>query len=820
MMRRNRTLVRVGFALLALVLVAALVLPMAGVAFGAPASSAAGAGGATTTPDAAASSTAGTADGAEPADVTGPVVLLGTAGLRWEDLSAVGTPALWTLAEGGSIANLVVRSVRSSSCPADGWLAVSAGRRAADLPTGQFGTCRRLAEVRDAGVVPGWEEYLQAASEASYDATPGLLGEILAEAGTPAVAVGPGAAIALATPSGTVAGEVLSAPSDDAALAARVSEAVDGAELVVVDLGAIRDPGRPLVAVADPRPTPAPTEEVSEDAGEEKNPLMDPDRATQVLALDARVAAVLDALGDAGSPTVLLASLADSGRVPLMQVIAADGPPYEEGLLSSTSTRQPGIVQSTDLTPTLLSLLGLDAPAGLVGSPMTTEPGSTAATGRIRTLQDENAHAVAIRPLVAPFFSALVAVNLLLYAAVSVGFNRRILDRVSARLERRGSAGGLTRLLRNRQPAAALRPLRAVAVTVAAIPVASYLANLLPWWRAGSPGLVVFTATACIAALIAGAALAPPWRDRLMVPVGIVTGVTVLTLALDVLTGARLQLSALMGVQPQVGGRFYGFNNSSFSLWLAASILLATCLAEPLVRRGRRRAAAAVVAALGIVVVGLDGAPTIGADFGGPPALIPGFALLTLLTLGIRLTWRRVVAVLAATVVVAVSFSVVDWLRPPAERTHLGRFVETVLDGGLFSVVGRKLAQNLDNLFGSTLTFMAAGGIAVVILVLLQPLRRAARGEDPGAYGWLAEGSSLSRLGADAVMLRPGLIALAVSLGIGFAVNDSGVVIPAIGVSVAVPLLISVLATWLLGIRRGPAPASPRAPDPLRPARR
>ena len=50
-------------------------------------------------------------------------------------------------------------------------------------------------------------------------------------------------------------------------------------------------------------------------------------------------------------------------------------------------------------------------------------------------------------------------------------------------------------------------------------------------------------------------------------------------------------------------------------------------------------------------------------------------------------------------------------------------------------------------------------------------------------------------------MLRPGLIALAIALGIGFAVNDSGIVIPAIGVSMAVPLLIAVIAGWLLSLR-------------------
>src|SRR5699024_5792976 len=139
----------------------------------------------------------------------------------------------------------------------------------------------------------------------------------------------------------------------------------------------------------------------------------------------------------------------------------------------------------------------------------------------------------------------------------------------------------------------------------------------------------------------AAIALGRPWRYRSMVPMGIVAGLTMLVLGVDALLGARLQLSAVLGVQPQVGGRFYGFNNSSFALWAAASVIVAACLAEPLVRRGRRKWAALLVGGIGLIATVLDGLPAIGADFGGPPAIIPAFIIMMLLALGIRLTWQR-----------------------------------------------------------------------------------------------------------------------------------------------------------------------------------
>ncbi|WP_170297192.1 hypothetical protein, partial [Georgenia thermotolerans] len=753
-----------------------------------------------------------------------PVVVIGTAGVRWEDLSSLATPNMWGLAQHGASANLVVRSVRSSTCPADGWLALSAGRRAADVPMEQYGTCRHLDEADQGGAVPGWSDYLGAAAAASYDATPGLLGDTLSQAGVPTLAVGPGAAIALATSAGTVAGEHAYASTSSVRLQDQVAQALPGKALAVVDVGAVRDRNRPLVPAPSDAPSatsplsePAPAETPSLPA-EEAWLLKSPERGLQVAAIDARVGAVLAAVREsAPHATVLLASVADSGSVALMQLLTGDGPalppiPADGAVFDTRSTRQPGMVQSTDLTPTVLAMLGVDVPAGLAGAPLGVTDDGRSGPARVAALDDTNRHAVEVKALVGPFYSALVLVNLLLYGVVTLGLNRRMLDGAAARLEGHGpTRARMARALRSRRPAPLLRTLRWAAVIIGAVPVASYLTNLLPWWRADSPASAVYALTLALAVVIAAVALAGPWRRRLLAPVGVVAGLTAVVLAGDVLTGARLQVSSLMGIQPQVGGRFYGFNNSSFSLFAAATILVALCVSDPLVRRGRRRWAAAAIAVIGLVATVLDGAPSIGADFGGPPALIPGFLVLALLAMGVRLTWQRVLAVLGVTAVAALSFSVVDWLRPPAERSHLGRFVETVLDGGLWSVISRKASQNLTNLFGSTLTLLVIGGIVVVVVLLTRPLRREHRGES--SYGWLTGGDTIGRIDRDAVMLRPTLVALGTTFALAFAVNDSGIVLPAIGISMSVPLLVAVVTGWLLVHGVAESGELPDAPD-------
>jgi hypothetical protein len=165
---------------------------------------------------------------------------------------------------------------------------------------------------------------------------------------------------------------------------------------------------------------------------------------------------------------------------------------------------------------------------------------------------------------------------------------------------------------------------------------------------------------------------------------------------------------------------------------------------------------------------------------------MPGFLLLAMLLARVRVTVLRFAAILAAAVLAVGTVAVLDWLRPPADRSHLGRFVEQVLTGEAWTVVSRKGQANLDILLGSPLAWMLP--VALVAAVWL--LR-------PG--GLLRGGGGLPA--RDVAVLRAGLLASALSLTLGAAVNDSGVALPAAAAALLVPLLV-----WLVaGTRRGDA---------------
>jgi len=655
---------------------------------------------------------------------------------------------------------LSARSVHANTCPVDGWLTLSAGEQAGDSRVGASGggrpdgakpACRALPEARTAGKVPRWDEYAAAAAATRFDASLGLLGDQVAGHGGCLQAVGPGAALGAARANGIVDRYQ---PYDESTLVAALASCA----ATLVDVGAVRDP-----ADVDPRDESRPTTT----------------RAEQVAAVDARVAAVLKA-APAGTD-VLLASLADAGVTERLRLAAATGPHFGAGTLESGSTRQPGLVQLTDLTPTVLQHLGIPLPPSLGGSPLRFVPagGSSeqSADERLRALLDLDEASHEVHPLVAPFFAGWALLQLALYLIAAVLWKRGW-----GTGDQRRHLLGLT---------------RRVAIVAATVPVSTYLANLLPWWRSSVPLVSVLASVALFATAISMPALLGPWRRRLLGPLVVICVATMAVLAADVMTGSRLQLSSLMGEQPVVGGRFFGMGNVTFALFGTATLLLCTAVGSHLVTVGQPRLAAAAVAAIGLVAVIVDVSPSWGSDLGGPPALLPGVILLVLTILHIRLTWRRLLAIGGGIGVFLVLLGLLDWRRPAESRSHLGRFVQTTLDGGGWDIIVRKLEQNITLLFGAPLLLLVPVGLVLFAYALARPTSRAA--------------GPLRQSFARVPLLRTGLIAVLVLWVIGFALNDSGAAIPAVGGTLAVPLVLAIALRTLEDETTASAPATTHA---------
>ncbi|GAB3207247.1 hypothetical protein GCM10027294_13060 [Marinactinospora endophytica] len=702
----------------------------------------------------------------------GPVVLVGVPGLMWEEIDADTMPHLWRLAQDSAIGNMSIRTATSRTCPVDGWLSVSAGQRASsERQTYSICELPRVPEREGEGAfIPDYTEHIAYNADSKFAARVGLLGDTVHAAGGTTMAVGPGAALAVADSEGRVDRYFNGVGSLRA-------QDWEGPALVVIELDDLAD--LYLDLPVNPDAEVDAEDAAASDAEEpEPDPVQDADRLERLASVDEQLGTVLADLPPGSTLAVAGVSVeagASNLNAALLHGIGPNGEDYDRGYLTSESTRRAGLVTLTDLTTTLLHALGLEAPSRMVGRAWdeTARPGDFEAA--VESLVEFNTAAKVVESLMAGFFSGLVALQLLIYAAAALSLKRY---------------GGRDRKKR----ALALSVTRVVALGGAAFPVSSYLANLIPWWSAAVPELALPACVLLADVLVVSVAMAGPWRRDILAPTTIVAAITTVVLFVDMCTGANLQMNSPTGYTPIVAGRFYGLGNIAFATFATGMLMTVAGIAHILLARGHRTWAVAVAITVGLATLFVIGWPGLGTDFGGVIALVPGLAVTVLMIAGRRVTALRLLTVSSMAVVVIAALSYLDYLRPANQRSHFGLFAAQVVEGEAWTVVSRKLGAMLGTLGNWQMTLLSACALLFLFAVLNKPT------------DWRM--GALQRVYEYAPTLRAGLTGSLVTALAGFAVNDSGIAIPALALTVAVPLTLAA-CTWVL--RRECPPAS--APD-------
>jgi hypothetical protein len=641
------------------------------------------------------------------------VVIVGISGLRWADVSPQATPALWRLARAGSVGDLVDYAEQPFACPADGWLTLNGGARAA-MP----GPCQSLPAVRVSGNgarIPAMPRIV--AGNQRFHQTPdwGLLGGL---AGC-ATAVGPGAALALATPSGAVAG-YLPAPS------AITAGALARCPLTVVDLGTVpsspSSPERPLLA-----------------------------------PLDHALAGIVASLPPGTLLLVTAPGAAPGGRPHLLATVVS-GPGYPAGLLHATSTRQPGIVTLTDLTTAVAGWLGRVVPSYVVGARITSGPrGPLAATAGSLTGRD-TAEQVWLTTH-GWFLAGYALADVVLLGAPLLCWR-----------------GSDPRRRRRRA-----RWWRTAGAFLAVVPVATFLANIAPWWAGSHPAVWLYGLAACWA-LVLGAVALRVTRGSQEGPFGIICLFTLGVLAVDVMTGSRLQPEAPFGLSLLVAGRFYGIGNEALGVYCVCAVAGAAWAGRlALARWPGPRPAIACASAVGLLAVVASGWPGFGAKAGGTIALVPCFVILALALRGVRIGWRKAVPAALSGLVVFAVFALVSYLFPATGVSDIGAFAVNLLHGQGGALLERKASSNLGTLTVSALSPLVPAVIAVTGLALCRP-------------AWFRLAAPSGALAARPLLRVTGWLIWLV-LVIGWLADDSGVIVPAAALPFAVPLVIGTCAS-------------------------
>jgi hypothetical protein len=637
------------------------------------------------------------------------VVIVGAAGLRWEDVTRDATPNLWRLAGRAAVGSLVVRSAQEYTCPADGWLTVGAGNRAR-VTTERIpdGCARPLPTVvPDSGggaMVVDQRDVLEDNENLTYRARPGVLAELV----DCTVAVGRGAALAAARPGvGRVDQYLPRLPENPGVL-------FGSCPLSIVDAGTVT--GK--------------------------------DRRTQARRVDAVLARVMDARP--ARSLVVVAGVADVFGPAHLHVAMVEGPGYRAGVLNSGRV---GYLRLTDLAPTAVRALGLSHSKWFSGAAPSVTPsaGAEDTSVTVRRLVDADRSASQQPHQGYRFGIVLVVSQVLLYlAAIPVLWRIRRAAATAEDSERLSWT-------------AAERVLEVAAVAAALLLPAAMLSDLVPWWRTGAPGTVLAAVILGVVAALTVLVRAMPWWRKPLGPVVSVAALGAGTVAADLFTGGTLQLDSVAGHSAVEGGRLAGLSALGAGVFAVGVLLCAGYVAQ----RMPRRHAPLAVALIGGAGVLVAGAP--GMDPGSAIALAAGVALAVVTCTGNWLTAHRLLGVAVVGAVVAAGFVLLSIYPSPEHRSRLGRFFTDVAEGVPGALIHRTAEANVITFVSSPLTPLVVAGALFVGLVLVQPsgglmrvfglypaLRAGLFGSVVAAVlGGVVDGAAASVLGAAAAVAVP-----------------------------------------------------------------
>lgn len=422
-------------------------------------------------------------------------------------------------------------------------------------------------------------------------------------------------------------------------------------------------------------------------------------------------------------------------------VIAGDW--VKNGLLTSGSTRREGLVTSTDIAPTVLELLGAKTPSFLTGRPISSVPSSSQ---RIEKMVELSNAFIIVHELSLPVIISFIIFQIVVLSIV-------VLILYSQIKTNKLTAKSMSLLL----------------LAMIAFPLALFITPFVPASVSSSTSYFL----TIIIAVIAIVAIASIRGARRFWPLYFITGATVIFLTTNItIFGASSDLLSLFGYSPITAGRFYGMGNQAMSVFIAASIVLASVALEGLKDRkeieskgDESRLIKLIVAVFFLLVLFVIGFPGLGANTGGIFTALAGFSVAYLYFFSTTIRLRQIVLMLFFATIALGLFLAIDIYLLPV-RTHMGRAFQSVIEGGSFEfwqIAGRKLSANIRIFRYTSWSYLF---LTIAIILIFFRFYRKNRSEEQfsSKYKYLDAG------------LNGGLVAGIV----GALTNDSGVSITAI----------------------------------------
>jgi hypothetical protein len=236
--------------------------------------------------------------------------------------------------------------------------------------------------------------------------------------------------------------------------------------------------------------------------------------------------------------------------------------------------------------------------------------------------------------------------------------------------------------------------------------------------------------------------------------------VGLVALVVDSLAGTQLLVRSLLGPNPILGARFYGFGNELKS---GLAVVVLAALAAALFPAVRSRRSALAMALTGIALAAIEGAARIGAGVGGVILVSAGFAVAAVVLLPGAISRRRLLLVLASPLVALVALAALDLATAHGSGHYTGSILHARSAGDLRDVIVRRYDAAWNELKNHAMP--AATAIALLYAAVGLRFRRGLLGpvgDDPGWLAALAGGLTAGVVGALSEDSGPVLFVVAV----------------------------------------------------------
>lgn len=230
-------------------------------------------------------------------------------------------------------------------------------------------------------------------------------------------------------------------------------------------------------------------------------------------------------------------------------------------------------------------------------------------------------------------------------------------------------------------------------------------------------------------------------------------------LSADILSGSPLIKQSVLGYDPVIGARFYGIGNEYAGMFIGCSLMVFGCIKE---LRGNMPGKAATVIYF-LTCTFLLGLTFLGANLGGALAGASGYLLAYFLVYGIKFSKRNISAGVTIFCTIGAALILLDSFEI-FRQSHMGRLIKDYEANGfgvITSTIQRKITMNLRLIRYTIWTKVLLCIIATVSMMFYKPAKQLSgvfkRYKYMG-YSWSG---------------------IAASAAVGFAVNDSGIVLAA-----------------------------------------